>query len=108
MCEVVGGIADNRVTKEIKSCVGCSGVIIQESGSGSTVSVVSNVEGPRRRLYKAVKDTRPLNDQDVDEIMEESLAGEGGGMVAGDGKTGSTRMSLVSQAKLKQCSTSKG
>ena len=48
MCDFVGSIADDHVTKEIKSSMNCSDVIIQENGSGSRVSVMSD---------KVVKDT---------------------------------------------------
>ena len=91
------------MTKDIKSSMDCSDVIISENGPGSTVSVMPNVEELRCRLYKAMKDVQGLlNDQDFDKIAEDSPAREGEEMVAGDAKNGSIPMSLVNQAKLEE------
>ena len=89
MCEFVGDIADDRVTKDVKSNVDCSDVIIQENGPGSTVSVMSSVKVLRRWLHKTVKHARLRNDQDVDKVAE------GEEMVADDAKKGSIPISLV-------------
>ena len=96
MCEV------DELTKDIKGNMYCSDVTIQENGSRSTVSFMSNVEALRRRLYKAVKGSSLLNDQEVDKIAEDSLAGEGEETVADDAKQGSIPMGLVNQANFKE------
>ena len=87
---------------DIKSSMDCSEVSIEENGPDSTVSVMSTVQELRRRLCKAVKDTRLLNDQDVDKIAEHTVASEGEQMVADDDNKGSITVSLVNLAKLEE------
>ena len=77
MCECFVSVADDHVTKDITSSVDCSDVVMHENRSSSKVSVMSQEEGLRRRLYKATKDTRLLHDPDVDKVVGPGLAGEG-------------------------------
>ena len=63
MCEFVGSIADDPMTKNIQNSTGCNATIIRGSVTGQSVSVISNVDNIRRRLQRAMKETGLLNSQ---------------------------------------------
>ena len=84
MCEFVGNIADDPMTKNIQNSTGCNDTITRESLSGPSISVISNVDNIRRRLLRAMKETGLLNSQDIDRVVEDSLEEEGEEMVADD------------------------
>ena len=65
VCEFVGNIVHDPMTKNIQKSTGCDDTIIRESLSGTSKSVISNVDNIRRLLQNAMKETRPLNNQDI-------------------------------------------
>ena len=79
-----GSIADDPMTKNIQNSTGCNATIIRESVTVQSISVISNVDNIRRRLQRAMKETRLLNSQDIDRVVEDSLDEEGEEMVADD------------------------
>ena len=99
VCEFVGNIADDPMTKNIQNSTGCNDTIIRERLSGPSISVISNVDYIRRRLQRAVKETGPLNSQDIGRVVEDSLDEEGEEMVADDAKKGSIPVPLVNKVK---------
>ena len=98
VCEFVGSIADDPMTKNIQNSTGCNATIIRGSVTGQSISVISNVDNIRRRLQRAMKETGLLNSQDIDRVVEDSLDEEGEEMVADDVKKGSIPIRLVNQA----------
>ena len=86
MCEFVGNITDDPMTKNIQNSTGCNDTIIRESLSGPSISVISNVHNIRRRLQRAMKETGLLNSQDIDRVVEDSLDEEGEEIVSDDVK----------------------
>ena len=86
MCEFVGNIADDPMTKNIQNSTGCNDTIIRETLSGPSISVISNVHNIRRRLQRAMKETGLLNSQDIDRVVEDSLDEEGEEIVSDDVK----------------------
>ena len=70
VCEFVGNIADDPMTKNIQKSTGCNDTIIRESPS---ISVVSNVDNIRCRLQRAMEEAGLLNRQDIDRVVEDSL-----------------------------------
>ena len=102
VCEFVGSIADDPMTKNIQNSTGCNATIIRGSVTGQSISVISNVDNSRRRLQRAMKETGLLNSQDIDRVVEESLDEEGEEMVADDVKKGSIPIRLVNQAKTEE------
>ena len=61
VCEFVGSIADDPMTKNIQNSTGCNATIIRGSVTGQSISVISNVDNIRRRLQRAMKETGLLN-----------------------------------------------
>ena len=107
VCEFVGNIADDPMTKNIQNSTGCNDTIIHESLSGPSISVISNVDNIRRRLQRAMKETGLLNSQDIDRVVEDSLDEEGEEMVADDAKKEAFRYDWSIKPKLKSRNTSK-
>ena len=89
VCEFVGNIADDPMTKNIQNSTGPNDTVICESLSGTSMSVISNVDNIRRPVQRAMKETGHLNSQDIDTVVEDSLEEEGEEMVADDAKKGS-------------------
>ena len=81
MCEFVGSIADDPMTKNIQNSTGCNAMIVRGSVTGQSTPVISNVDNIRRRLQRATKETGLLNSQDIDRVVEDSLDEEGEEMV---------------------------
>ena len=102
VCEFVGSIADDPMTKNIQNSTGCNATIIRESVTGQSISVISNVDNIRRRLQRAMQEIGLLNSQDIDRVVEDSLDEEGEEMVADDVKKGIIPIRLVNQAKTKE------
>ena len=93
VCEFVGSIADDPMTKNIQNSTGCNDTIIRESLSGPSISVISNVDNIRRRFYGAMKETGLLNSQHIDRWWKEMVA---------DVKKGSIPMRLVNNAQTEE------
>ena len=94
--------ADDPMTKNIQNSTVCDASIIRGSGTGLSISVISNVDNIRRRLQRAMKETGLLNSQDVDRVVEDSLDEEGEEMVADDVRKVSIPIRLVNQAKTEE------
>ena len=107
VCEFIGNIADDPMTKNIRNSTGCNDTIICESLSGPSTSVISNVDNIRHRLQRAMKKTGLLSSQDIDRVVEDILDEEGEEMVSDDIKKGSIPIHLVNQTKLQSRNTSK-
>ena len=103
VCEFVGSIADDPMTKNIQNSTGCHDTIIRECLSGPSIPVISNVDNIRRRLQRAMKETGLLNSQDIDRVVEDSFDEKARNwLVADDVKKGSIPMRLVNQAKTEE------
>ena len=100
VCEFVGSIADDPMTKNIQNSTGCNATIIRGSVTGQLFSVISIVD--RRRLQRAMKETGLLNSRDIDRVVEDSLDEEGEEMVADGVKKGSIPIRLVNEAKTEE------
>ena len=98
MCEFVGNIADDPMTKNIQKGTGCNDSV-RESLAGPSTSLISNVDNIRRRSQRAMKETGLLDSQHIDRVVEDRLDEEGEEMVADDVKKGIIPMRLVNQVK---------
>ena len=56
VCEFVGSIADDPMTKNIQNSTGCNDTTIRESLSVPSISVISNVDNIRRQGEEMVAD----------------------------------------------------
>ena len=73
VCEFVGSIADDPMTKNIQNSTWCNATIIRGSVTGQSISVISNVDNIRRHLRRAMKETGLLNSQDIDDVKKRSI-----------------------------------
>ena len=89
VCEFVGDIPDDPMTKNIPNSTGCNDTIIRESLSDPSISVISKVDNIRRHLQRAMKETGLLNSQETDRVVEDGLDEEGEEMMADNVKKGS-------------------
>ena len=69
MCEFVGNMADDPMTKNMQNSTWCNDTINRESLSDPSISVISNVDNIRRRLQRAMKETVLLNSQEIERVV---------------------------------------